>query len=168
MDLLDHGGRHHPREGCELCSSWPDWWRDLAIRLTIMGEIMTSNQEHLDTDIKGLTDGFKSLEDVITGLKAQPGADALDFSAADQLLASVQAAVAADSPAPAAPVVVLPLYEFAGDDQLSIDSTQWSLADVAATDGHALYHFAGDVDANATGASAEWVVYTGSTTPVTH
>lgn len=64
---------------------------------------MTSNQEHLDTDITALTDAFGSLETVITGLKSQPGAENLDFTAADALVASVQAAVTSDQP-PVVPV----------------------------------------------------------------
>lgn len=63
---------------------------------------MTSNQQHLDTDITALTQAFGSLEAVIDGLKSQPGAEALDFTAADALVSSVSAVVTADQP-PAVP-----------------------------------------------------------------
>jgi hypothetical protein len=60
---------------------------------------IVTNQEHLDADISGLKTAMAT---VIAELKAQPGAGALDFTAADQLLADTQAEAATDAP-PAPP-----------------------------------------------------------------
>lgn len=62
-----------------------------------LGEIM-SEQSHLDADVAGIS---AALADEIAALKAQPGAEVLNFSKLDDLLALAQANDPGPQPAPA-------------------------------------------------------------------
>lgn len=114
MDLMHH---HREPETCDICQPWPDWARylmvgiaDLTNHITEIRELtMTeaSNQIHLDQDVQALG---ASVAQIVTELKAQSASgQALDFTAADALVASVQGEATADAPAPApAPAVPAP------------------------------------------------------------
>lgn len=69
--------------------------------LKLEGIILT-DQDHLNSDVAVLSAAFTT---IIADLQAQPAAAALDFTAADALVAQVQAAV------PAAPVVPTPVVD---------------------------------------------------------
>jgi len=89
--------------------------RDIQARLTRIEALMTtfgSDQAHLDSDVAALTAAFGS---IIAELKLDAAAlaaaaaaagvtvPAIDFTAADALVASTQAEVAADVPSGAVP-----------------------------------------------------------------
>lgn len=73
-------------------------------RLTESVDHIMSDQSHLDTDITALSGYFADIEAEVANLKAQPAADALDFTALDALVASAKAAD--PGPAPAAPLTI--------------------------------------------------------------
>lgn len=77
----------------------------LELRLTNIEhymEVIISNQEHLDADVAALTAAATAIADEIAALKAQPAAEALDFSGLDNVVATFQGLVPpADPAAPA-------------------------------------------------------------------
>lgn len=74
--------------------------KKINLILDLEGVIIT-DQDHLNTDVASLTASFGA---IIDALKQQPGAAALDFTAADALVQTVAAAVPVAPVAPAAPV----------------------------------------------------------------
>jgi X-X-X-Leu-X-X-Gly heptad repeat protein len=110
---------HRHDDPCDDDHDWADPWLALFATLNRMETTMTEAQQHLDTDVQALTDGFSQLADGVgqlTGevdaLKAAAQAQgvSLDFSKADALVpqvnalvARVQAALPAPAPAPAEP-----------------------------------------------------------------
>lgn len=82
----------------------PDWAHTLNHNLfTIAKEIttMSADQSHLDADVNALGVAFAQ---VVAELKAQAGAEHLDFAAADAFVATVQGEATADAPVEAPPV----------------------------------------------------------------
>ncbi len=108
-----YGCDRHPEHDRDPMPAWASHLLmhivSVESRLDLLESLMTSfadDQAHLDSDIQSLTDAFTSFETIISGLKAQPGAETLDFTAADALVASVQAAVSADQPPASDPAPV--------------------------------------------------------------
>lgn len=79
----------------------PEWAKQLERKidhvLNLQGVII-SDQDHLNSVVTALSADFAA---IIADLQAQPGAAALDFTAADALVASSDATVASLTPAPA-------------------------------------------------------------------
>lgn len=90
--------------------------RTLAIIRRELGDIneriirMSEQQTHLDSDVQALGAAEAELVDVINSLKSQPGAEQLDFTAADALVAKVQGdATSAEAPAEPTPAPEQPV-----------------------------------------------------------
>jgi ribosomal protein L12E/L44/L45/RPP1/RPP2 len=71
--------------------------------LNHLEQIIMTEQAHIETDVAAI---LAAVNTEIAQLKAQPGAEALDFTSLDNLVATTQADAAADAPvAPPAPPV---------------------------------------------------------------
>jgi hypothetical protein len=105
----------------------------------------------------------------------KPEADAKGFAPQFEALVADLHALGGTTVTPSTPAVALdpasdkPLYTYAGPDPSTIDAAAWPVAPDVTDAGVTLYTFSGDtagVD-TATGASADWVPFTGTPTPVT-
>lgn len=100
---------HHTPRPCSTCGAWPAWAQHLDAKLNHLENLMTeisANQQHLNDDVTALGTAFTT---AIQELKDQIAAGAtpeqLDFTAADALVAQVQAEATADAPPqPSTPV----------------------------------------------------------------
>lgn len=93
---------------------WLEWWKEknydtsvafiralddkLNTILANLGEIM-SNQDKLNEDVAALNVAAAAIAAEIAALKAQPAAEALDFTGLDNVVATFQGLVPAEAPA---------------------------------------------------------------------
>lgn len=162
-----------------------DYRLHILDHLITLENLMTeanAQQAALNADVTAISGNVKTIVDE---LKAQivnnPGlpAAALDLSALDSLAASIGTEATADAPpAPVAPPVTdpapsdgtaapadKPLYVHASTN--AFDPSSWPTASVNTDAGQQLYTFVNDTaGGQPTGASAEWIVYSGATVPV--
>ena len=79
---------------------WPDWARHIAAHLTYLENQMATNQEHLDAVVSGIGTAFvTAIQELKDQIAAGATPEQLDFTAADALVAQVQAEATADAPA---------------------------------------------------------------------
>lgn len=96
----------------------------IFVHLTDLEQQMTefaNDQDHLDADVSAESTSFAQ---VLAELKAQEGADKLDFTKADAFVASVQSEAAADAPAPVQSAAVDPLAPTGSDAPHPSDPTE--------------------------------------------
>lgn len=111
----------HPEPVCHECSGWSPGERHIAAAIAYLGEIMTefaSDQAHEDADVAAIEAAEAKLTTVeqallaeVTALKAQPGAENLNFTGLDTIAAKIAADAAAeagDVPPVTAPTVADP------------------------------------------------------------
>ena len=160
--------RHdHPyTERCPNCSEdWPTWAVQFAIS---MEEDMTALTDALTGALTGLAEAVDATAGRVAAHVADTDSDAAEVAAAvDKIKAATDKLTQiVPTPAPASPPVAAPAApertEYVVDPGVAVDAAEWPVSGSTASDGRALYFYAGDTapgDAKGDGLGGVWHVY---------
>lgn len=97
-----HFHHAHDADPCERDHGWPDYVHAIIATINRGVATVSADQDKIVELAQGMNDVLSAIEAEVANLKAQPQAEALDFSPLEAALSRGQADVPAPAPAPAA------------------------------------------------------------------